>query len=113
MIDERTSWLQQIQATLFHHSMVDVPDQRLRANGRAVLRSLALPRASLQRIEVALAIIDKIDRQLVAARAGKPPTSRAGVIGAVSLSSDDADVSGHRLAGARLRAACAADARPR
>ena len=65
LIDERTSWLQRIQATLFHHGIVNVPDQLLRANGRAFLRTLALPPASLQRIEVALAIIDEIDRQLV------------------------------------------------
>src|SRR3954453_8048387 len=65
LIDERTCWLQRIQATLFHHGIVNVPDQLLRANGRAFLRTLALPPASLQRIEIALAIIDEIDRQLV------------------------------------------------
>src|SRR3954463_4454132 len=65
LIDERTSWLQRIQATLFHHGIVNVPDQLLRANGRAFLRAVSLPRASLQRVEVALAIIDEIDRQLV------------------------------------------------
>src|SRR3954462_657021 len=32
---------------------------------RALLRTLALPPAALQRIEIALAIIDEIDRQLV------------------------------------------------
>ena len=37
----------------------------LRANGRAFLGTLALARASLQRIEIAVAIIDEIDRQLV------------------------------------------------
>jgi transposase len=65
LIDERTCWLQRIQATLFHHGIVNVPDQLLRANGRAFLRTLVLPPASLQRIEVALAIIDELDRQLV------------------------------------------------
>lgn len=65
LIDERTSWLQRIQATLFHHGIVNVPDQLLRANGREFLRTLTLPPASLQRIEVALAIIDEIDRQLI------------------------------------------------
>src|SRR3954465_14309018 len=65
LIDDRTSWLQRIHATLFHHGVVDVPDQLLRANGRAFLRTLALPPAALQRIEVALAIIDEIERQLV------------------------------------------------
>ena len=65
LIDERTSWLQRIQATLFHHGIVNVPDQLLRANGRAFLHTLTLPPASLQRIEIALAIIDELDRQLV------------------------------------------------
>src|SRR3954452_19150912 len=65
LIDERTCWRQRIQATLFHHGIVNVPDQLLRANGRAFLRELALPPAALQRIEVALAIIDEIDRQLI------------------------------------------------
>ena len=65
LIDERTSWLQRIQATLFHHGIVNVPDQLLRANGRAFLRELVLPPAALQRIEVALSIIDELDRQLV------------------------------------------------
>src|SRR4051812_23970230 len=65
LIDERTCWVQRIQATLFHHGIVNVPDQLLRANGRAFLRTLSLPPAALQRIEIALAIIDEIDRQLV------------------------------------------------
>src|SRR6478752_2182249 len=65
LIDERTSWLQRIQATLFDHGIVNVPDQLLRANGRALLSTLALPPASLQRIEIALAIIDELERQLI------------------------------------------------
>jgi hypothetical protein len=40
LIDECTCWLQRIQATLFHHGIVNVPDQLLRANGRAFLRTL-------------------------------------------------------------------------
>ena len=83
LIDERTSWLQRIQATLFHHGIVNVPDQLLRANGRAFLRTLALPPAAMQRIEVALAIIDEIDRQLVPlerelAAPGAPPGRLSG-----------------------------------
>src|SRR5689334_12725746 len=42
------------------------PTNRLRANGRAFLRALALPPAAAQRIEVALAIVDELDRQLIA-----------------------------------------------
>src|SRR3982751_4882636 len=65
LIDDRTSWLQRIQATLFHHGIADVPDQLLRANGRAFLRALALPAAAAQRIEIALAIVDELERQLI------------------------------------------------
>src|SRR4051795_2423394 len=65
LIDERTCWLQRIQATLFHHGIVNVPDQLLRANGRAFLRELVLPPAALKRVEIALSIIDELDRQLV------------------------------------------------
>src|SRR3954467_14551536 len=64
LIDERTSWLQRIQATLFHHGIANVPDQLLRANGRAFLRTLELPPAAGQRIEIALALIDELDHQL-------------------------------------------------
>jgi len=64
LIDERICWVQRIQATLFHHGIAEVPDQLLRTNGRAFLRSLSLPPAGLQRIEIALAIIDEIERQL-------------------------------------------------
>ena len=56
---------ERIRATLFHHGIVNVPDQLPRANGRAFLRTLSLPPASLERIEIALAIIEEIDRQLV------------------------------------------------
>src|SRR3954467_7457873 len=66
LVDERTSWVQRIQATLFHHGIANVPDQLLRANGRAFLRTLELPPAAAERIEIALAIIDKIDRHAIA-----------------------------------------------
>jgi transposase len=65
LVDERTSWVQRIQATLFHHGIANVPEQLLRADGRAFLRALELPPAAGQRIEIALAIIDEIDRQLM------------------------------------------------
>src|SRR3954464_7502252 len=65
LIDERTSWLQRIRATLFHHGVTPAPEQLLRAEVRAFLRTLTLPPAATQRIDVALAIIDEIDRQLI------------------------------------------------
>jgi transposase len=64
LVDERTSWLQRIQATLFHHGIGGVPDQLLRVRGRAFLSELELPDAARERIEVALAMIDALDRQL-------------------------------------------------
>ena len=65
LVDDRTGWLQRIRATLFHHGIAPAPEQLLRAEGRAFLRELVLPPAATQRIDVALAIIDEIDRQLV------------------------------------------------
>jgi transposase len=64
LVDERTSWLVRIQATLFHHGIGGVPDQLLRVRGRAFLAELELPDAARERIAVALAMIDALDRQL-------------------------------------------------
>jgi len=64
LVDERTSWLQRIQATLFHHGVSGVPDKLLSAKGREFLAGLELPAASLERIEVGLAMVEAIDRQL-------------------------------------------------
>jgi transposase len=64
LVDERTSWLQRVQATLFHHGVSGVPDKLLSAQGREFLSRLALPAAARERIEVALAMVEAIDRQL-------------------------------------------------
>jgi transposase len=64
LVDERTSWLQRIQATLFHHGIGGVPDQLLRVRGRTFLAGLELPEAARERIEVALEMIDALDRRL-------------------------------------------------
>src|SRR5215208_1896436 len=34
LVDERTRWLQRVQATLFHHGISGVPDTLVRATGR-------------------------------------------------------------------------------
>src|SRR4051812_5519324 len=65
VIDDRMSWLQRIRATLFDYGIAPAPEQLRGAGGRAFLRGLALPPAVAQRIAVALAIIDEVDRQLV------------------------------------------------
>ena len=43
LVDERSAWLVRIQATLFHHGIGGVPDQLLRARGRAFLQSSSCP----------------------------------------------------------------------
>jgi transposase len=64
LVDERTTWLQRVQATLFHHGVAGVPDKLLSAGGREFLGGLELPAAARERIEVALQMIEAIDRQL-------------------------------------------------
>jgi transposase len=63
LIDERTRWLQRVRATLFHHGLGGVPELRSAA-GREFLERLELPAADRERIEVALQLIDALDRQL-------------------------------------------------
>src|ERR671930_112296 len=64
LIDERTQWLQRIQATLIHHGVGGTPE-RLRTNaGRAFLEALPLPADARERIEIALAMIDAIDARI-------------------------------------------------
>jgi transposase len=64
LVDERTTWLQRVQATLFHHGVAGVPDKLLSAAGREFLAALELPGAARERIEIALAMIEALDRQL-------------------------------------------------
>ena len=64
LVDERTRWLQRVQATLFHHGVRGVPAELRSAAGREFLRRLELPAAAVERIEVALALVEALDRQL-------------------------------------------------
>jgi transposase len=64
LVDERTSWLQRVQSTLFHHGVHGEPERLRSTAGRDFLEALELPAADLERIEVALQIVDAIDRQL-------------------------------------------------
>jgi transposase len=64
LIDERMAWLQRVQATLFHHGVRGVPDRLRSAAGREFLGRLELPAADRERIEVALRMVDALDRQL-------------------------------------------------
>jgi transposase len=71
LIDERTAWLARVQATLFHHGIGSVPERLLCAEGREFLDKLDLPPAALERIEVAMAIVDAIDRQMAPIERGQ------------------------------------------
>ena len=64
LIDERTQWFQRIQATLFHHGVSGTPEQLRTHEGRAFPDALQLPADARERIEIALAMIDAIDRQI-------------------------------------------------
>src|SRR3954447_18175623 len=64
LIDERTAWLQRIQATLFHFGVSGVPDRLLGREGRVFLDRLELPDAARRRIGISLAVIKAIDEEL-------------------------------------------------
>jgi transposase len=66
LVDQRTEWLQRIQATLFHHGVPagDVPRRLLGPAGRSFLACLELPQDARERIEVALALIAALEAQL-------------------------------------------------
>jgi transposase len=63
LIDERTQWLQRIQATLFDHGISGSPEKLRTGKGRALLERLDVPADARERIEIALAMIDAIDAQ--------------------------------------------------
>ena len=118
LVDERSAWLVCIQATLFHHGIGGVPDQLLRARGRAFLSELELPDAARERIEVGVAMIDALDRQLaplerdIRTLARRQPGCRelmrhygTGPVTATSIVSELGDVS--RLSASRKAVRCA------
>jgi transposase len=60
LIDERTAWIQRIQA----HGMGGTPDKLRTAAGREFLERLELPMDARERIEIALGMVDAIDAQI-------------------------------------------------
>jgi transposase len=60
LIDERTQWLQRIQATLFHHGVSGTPETLRSRAGAAFLAGLDLPDDAHERI----AMIDAIEAQI-------------------------------------------------
>jgi transposase len=64
LIDERTAWMQRIQAVLFHHGIGGTPDKLRTREGREFLAALTLPQDARERIQLALAMVDAIDAQI-------------------------------------------------
>jgi transposase len=61
---ERTSWIQRIRATLYHHGVAGAPDDLRTLAGRQFLTELELPLDAEERIRVALEIIEMLEIQL-------------------------------------------------
>jgi transposase len=118
LVDERTRWLQRVQATLFHHGISGAPDKLLSAKGREFLAGLELPDAARERIAVSLSMIEALDRQLAPIEqqlrqlARRQPGCRAlmghygiGELTAPTILCELGDVS--RLSGSRKAVRCA------
>ena len=64
LVDERTQWMQRIQATLFHHGISGTPEKLRTRAGRAFLDGLEVPEDARERIEIALAMVDAIEARI-------------------------------------------------
>ena len=64
LANERTSWIQRIRATLYHHGVTGAPDNLRTRAGREFLARLKLPVDALERITVALKLIDLLEVQI-------------------------------------------------
>jgi transposase len=64
LLSERTSWIQRIRATLYHHGVAGAPDDLRTLAGREFLTALELPVDASERIRVASEIIDMLEIQL-------------------------------------------------
>ena len=64
LIDERTQWMQRIQATFYHHGISGTPEKLRTRAGRAFLVALDVPADARERIQIALAMVDAIDAQI-------------------------------------------------
>ena len=66
LLAERTSWIQRIRATLYHHGVDGAPDDLRTLAGRQFLAELELPLDARERVRVALELIDMLEIQLSA-----------------------------------------------
>ena len=64
LIDERTQWMQRIQATLYHHGVSGTPEKLRSRAGRAFLDALDVPADARERIQIALAMVDAIEQRI-------------------------------------------------
>ena len=65
LIDERTQWLLRIRSTLYHHGLsAGAPAEISGPTGRKFLASVDLPSDAVERIAVALAMVDTLERQI-------------------------------------------------
>ena len=65
LIDERTQWLLRVRSVLYHHGVsVGAPARISAASGRDFLNGRDLPADARERVEVALGMIDTLERQI-------------------------------------------------
>jgi transposase len=64
LVAERTSWVQRIRATLYHHGIPGAPDDLRTLAGRQFLTGLQLPIDARERISVALEMLDLLEIQI-------------------------------------------------
>jgi transposase len=65
LIDERTQWLLRIRSTLYHHGLsAGAPGEIASPTGREFLARLGLPADAQERIDVALFMVDTLERQI-------------------------------------------------
>ena len=70
LVTERTSWVQRIRATLYHHGIVGAPDDLRTLAGRQFLAARELSPDASERMATALEIIDMLDAQLAGLERG-------------------------------------------
>jgi transposase len=65
LIDERTQWLLRVRSTLYHHGRsAGAPADISSPTGRKFLASVELPADAVERIAVALQMVDTLERQI-------------------------------------------------